>query len=488
MTEPMVYIVGAGVGRIQDLTLKAKNTIETADIIFFDRLVNPNLLLLTQPTCQLIDVGKKPGDHRMTQQQINQAMIDASQQYQTVVRLKSGDPYVFGRGGEEAIELGKAGIKFEIVAGISSPIAGLMYAGIPITYRGHALDFHIFTSHSQKGEVLFDWDAMVKLGGTLVFMMGVKSLPTIVESLIESGKAKETPIAIIEWASRAGQKTLTSTLGEIQAHPELVHVKPPSVIAVGEVVKFRDYLNFFEEKPLFGQRIAIPQTQTHQLLAQLEAQGAEVVLYESLVEESNVITQETLNSAKLIIFTDLTAIDQYIQWMIKQQVDWRTNPDVHYISVGNHVQSGLQSYGIAAQVHYEAVDHFMEHYKESVGMFILGKHYVKQQMLEQGWEFDLAEFIVTSQESKRLLTNHQALLEADVLIFPNERSVRSFSAYLEESELLCDQFLQKQTIVLGNRAYGALSTLGFQHIKQTVEPNFNSLLTLLIENHKGEEG
>jgi len=239
-----VWLVGAGPGDASLITVKGLNCIRHADCIVYDRLVNPELLTFAHENCELINVGKNPNNHPIPQNEINQILIEHVQQGRQVVRLKSGDPYVFGRGGEEAEALVKLGLDFEVVPGISSAIGGLAYAGIPVTHRNYASSFHVITGHLQEGKDPLNWQALAALEGTLIILMGVSQLEQICQKLIGHNKSADTPAAAVMWASRQDQKVVISTLADLAQQAKEQDIHAPALIVVGDVVNLSEYLRF----------------------------------------------------------------------------------------------------------------------------------------------------------------------------------------------------------------------------------------------------
>lgn len=274
-----VYLVGAGPGDAGLLTLKGKVALEHADTVVYDFLANEDLLRYTRPDCERICVGKRPGEKTSSQEEINELLINRAAKGKIVVRLKGGDPFIFGRGGEEAQALVRAGIPFEVVPGISSGYAAPAYAGIPLTHRDLASSVTFLTGHEDpsKSSNSIDWPRLATGAGTLVLFMGVHNLPEISAALTIQGRDPSTPVAVIRWGTRAKQQTVTGTLADIAAKAE--NIDPPAVIVVGEVVGLREELNWFERLPLFGKRIVTTRTreQSTAMREALEALGAEAV-------------------------------------------------------------------------------------------------------------------------------------------------------------------------------------------------------------------
>lgn len=239
-----VYLVGAGPGSADLLTVRALKVLQSADVILYDALIGEDIKRLFPPGAAVIDVGKRADNHTVPQGELNQMLVDLAREYKTVVRLKGGDPYVFGRGGEEAEALAKAGIAVEIVPGISSAIAAPASAGIPVTFRGYASSVTIMTGHEDpaKGATALDFKTLAALQGTLVILMGIKRLEDNVQALLANGKSPGTPVAIVESGTTDGERVTVGTLGTIVALAKERGVEAPAVIVIGEVVRLREAL------------------------------------------------------------------------------------------------------------------------------------------------------------------------------------------------------------------------------------------------------
>ncbi|MBN2439500.1 MAG: uroporphyrinogen-III C-methyltransferase [Deltaproteobacteria bacterium] len=275
-----VYIIGAGPGDPGLITLRGAACIREADVIIYDHLVSPEILRHAGEKVCRIYAGKQGGDHTLSQGEINRRLVEEAGKGAVVARIKGGDPFIFGRGGEEAEALREAGIPFEVVPGISSAVAVPAYAGIPLTHRNHTSTVAFVTGHEDptKEKSDIDWEAMAGIG-TLVFLMGVKNLPAIAENLIRCGKPAETPAALIRRGTTPEQETLTGTLADIAGMAAERGFAPPAILVVGGVVGLRETMNWFETKPLFGRGIVItrPEAQSEGLAELLRDQGARVV-------------------------------------------------------------------------------------------------------------------------------------------------------------------------------------------------------------------
>ena len=259
-----VYIAGAGCGNEGLITVKLKSVMEKAECIIYDRLVNESILQYMKPDAELIYMGKENVEGGELQKKINEMIVEKSREGLTVLRLKGGDPFVFGRGGEEIEALIAENIDFEVIPGISSAIAVPAYAGIPVTHRGINTSFHVFTGHMKKDGIEHDYETVAKLEGTLVFLMGLGNLEKITKNLIKHGKMPETPVAVIKNGTTAKQETYIGTLGTIAGIVRENNVKAPVIIIIGEVVNLREKMKWFENMPLFGKNILVTRNRDKQ--------------------------------------------------------------------------------------------------------------------------------------------------------------------------------------------------------------------------------
>jgi len=283
MKAGKVYLVGAGPGDPELISVKGIDCLKKADVIVYDRLLDEHLLDAASLEAERIYVGKTAGEHTRTQDEINQLLVTKAKEGKTVVRLKGGDPFVLGRGGEEAEVLVRSGISFEVIPGITSAIAVPAYAGIPVTHRRLASSFAVITGHEdpRKDSSSINWEKLATGVDTLIFLMGTKNLPEIVAKLMEYGRPPNTPVAVIKEGTRPEQETVVGSLEDIVAKAEEYHLTAPVVIVVGNVVRLRENLRWFDNRPLFGRRILVTRAR-HQastlsrLLAERGAQPIEL--------------------------------------------------------------------------------------------------------------------------------------------------------------------------------------------------------------------
>jgi uroporphyrinogen III methyltransferase / synthase len=276
-----VSLIGAGPGDPGLLTLAGAEALAAADVVVYDYLANPALLAHAQPEAEQIYVGKRAGQHTLSQEEINALLVERALAGQRVARLKGGDPFVFGRGGEEALALVEAGLPFEVIPGVTSAVAAPAYAGIPVTHRGLSTSFAVITGHEDptKEESAIDWPHLATAVDTLIFLMGVGNLPKIVDQLSAHSRPPETPVALVRWGTMPDQQTVSGTLADIVARVEAAGLRPPAVAVVGPVAGLRQQLRWFEDRPLFGQRVLVTRTreQASLLSARLRALGAEAI-------------------------------------------------------------------------------------------------------------------------------------------------------------------------------------------------------------------
>ncbi len=354
------YLVGAGPGDLGLVTLRAKELIEQADVLVYDALSSPELLQWTKPGCEKINAGKRAKDHVLTQEETNALIVENTKAGKSVVRLKGGDPMIFGRGGEEAAELAAAGVRFEIVPGISSTIAGPAYAGIPVTHRDHNTQLTIFTGHEDptKGFSSIDYAQLAKAPGTKVFVMGVARLREISSSFIEHGAAPETPIALTRWATTGAQKTIVGTLSNIADIADRENFGSPAVACIGTVVNERKKINWFEKRPLFGKRIVVTRTreQAGELSKSLRDLGADVVELPTIrIEhpEDHQSFAELVTHAheyNWLVFTSPNGVERFFDAFFSSYPDARSLGNPRIAAIGNGTAKKIQEYRFAVDL------------------------------------------------------------------------------------------------------------------------------------------
>jgi len=360
MGRGKVYLVGAGPGDPGLITLKAMECLAGADVVVYDFLANPALLSLAGPEAELVYVGKQASDHTLSQEDINRLIVDLARAGKVVVRLKGGDPFVFGRGGEEAEDLARAGLDFEVVPGVTSAIAVPAYAGIPLTHRSLASGVGIITGHEDptKAASALDWEKIATGLGTLVFLMGVKNLASITERLIGAGRDPATPAALIRWGTTPNQVTLVSNLGDITAVARERNFQPPAVLVVGEVVNLRPALNWYERLPLFGRCIMVTRTrsQASRLSRTLSAFGARVIECPTIrlapPEDWGPVDRviHRLSDFDWLVLTSPNGVDFFFERLRVNGTDARSLAGVKLAAIGPATAERLASFGLRADL------------------------------------------------------------------------------------------------------------------------------------------
>jgi uroporphyrinogen III methyltransferase/synthase len=351
-----VFLVGAGPGDPGLITVRGRECIARADVIIYDHLANPAMLDWAETGSELIYVGKKGGKHTMAQGDINALIVSKSREGKVIVRLKGGDPFIFGRGGEEAEVLAGEGIAFEVVPGITSAIAVPAYAGIPLTHRDYTSTVAFVTGHEDpcKSRSSIDWDRLATGVGTLVFLMGVGNLGKIASRLTDGGRSPETPVAMIRQGTTPSQCTIVGTLSNISNLAEEQRMKPPAVIVVGEVVSMRDTLGWFEKRPLFGRRIIVTRAraQASGFLSMLEELGAECIEFptiEVVPPDSWSLVDDAIHSLETfdwLLFTSANGAEFFLARLAHAGKDIRDLKGIQIAAIGPKTAAVLGRFGI----------------------------------------------------------------------------------------------------------------------------------------------
>ncbi|MEW6426546.1 MAG: uroporphyrinogen-III C-methyltransferase [Thermodesulfobacteriota bacterium] len=356
-----VYLIGAGPGDPTLITVKGLQFLQKAQVVVYDYLASPKLLAHVPQGTELVYVGKKGGGlHAKTQEEINQILVDKAREGKRVVRLKGGDPFIFGRGGEEIEELVEAGVAFEVVPGVTSATAAATYAGVPITHRRYTASVAFITGHEEPGKAVsnVDWEKISTGIGTLVFYMGIKNLPHITEKLIANGRDPQTPVVVVRWASTPEQRSVEGTLETIADIVTREKIKPPALVVVGDVVRLRQTINWFEKRPLFGKRIMVTRTreQASDLVAGLEELGAECIEWPTIAigdpDSWDVLDEAVGNlpSFHWILFTSINTIRCFFKRLYERGLDSRALGNLKVGVVGTTTADELKKHGIVADL------------------------------------------------------------------------------------------------------------------------------------------
>lgn len=348
-----VYLVGGGPGDPGLITVKGMEAIRKADCIIYDRLSSPELLEEAKPGCEMVYVGKASHNHTMKQEEMNRLLVQKSMVYQKTVRLKGGDVYVFGRGGEEGLFLKEKGVPFEVIPGVTSGIGGLAYAGIPVTHRGIAQGFHVVTAHNKRDELAdIDFEAMAKGKETCIFLMGLSKVEEIADKLMKAGMSADTKAAVISCATTPEQRVCVSDLDHIGREVRQAGLISPAIIVVGEVVSLRDGLNFFEGRPLFGKRYLVPKIgeRITRLKGLLQEQGAVVdeVLVGRIVNRKREFLAEEFGEVDWLIFTSKNGVEAFFESFMESGLDIRSLFGCKIAAIGEKTAEVLRIYGLYA--------------------------------------------------------------------------------------------------------------------------------------------
>lgn len=366
MIPGIVYLVGAGPGDTGLLTLRARELIELADVMVYDNLINDRLLDWCKSDCEKMYVGKKPGFHAISQDEIEEIIVRHAKEGKTVVRLKGGDPFIFGRGGEEAQRLVEDGIRFEIVPGVTAALASAAYVGVPLTHRDFSSSISFLTGHEdpEKHEFRISFHAFAKNAETLCIYMGMGQLERITAELISGGLSPDTPVVVVQRATLPQQRSLLSTLSKVAEECRIKDLRSPSVIIVGEASKFYNKMGWFEKRPLFGKRIVVTRDrdQSAHLSYKLEAAGAEV-LELPLIQIKRVNNQEAktaifseFGTYEWIIFTSRNGVKYFFHNLLETFPDIRAFGGLKIAAVGQETAKAIRKYNLTVDLVPEIAD------------------------------------------------------------------------------------------------------------------------------------
>lgn len=462
-----VYLIGAGPGDPGLFTLKGKKCMKQADVIIYDYLANRRLLEFARPDAEIIFVGKKGFSEHVTQDQINELLVKKalSPDVSHVARLKGGDPFVFGRGGEEALALAERGISFEVVPGVTSGVAAPAYAGIPVTHRGLASSVAFITGHEDptKNSSAIHWDYLAKGVDTLCFYMGIRALPTIAERLIHFGRSEQTPVALVRWGTTSSQEVLVSTLAKVAEDAQRAAFEAPAIIIVGDVVSMRDQIPWFENhKPLLGKKIVVTRsrTQASSLVEELENRGAQVFEFPTISiehpESYDALDRSIsrISHYQWIAFTSVNGVEHFFMRLKEAKKDARAFAGLKVAAIGPATAKRLEDYGIVADVvpsEYRAegvIDSLVQSGIRSGDNLLLPRALVARDILpdelrKKGISVDVVAAYETKLDCNGLedeLVQKLKTNEIDVITFASSSTVRNFVELItrkhEKSELM----------------------------------------------------
>lgn len=444
-----VYLIGAGPGDPGLLTLRGKEILEKSDVIVYDYLVNRRLLSFARTSAEVIYVGKKAGAKEMSQGEINRLLVARAKKGKTVARLKGGDPFIFGRGGEEAEALAKKGVPFEIVPGVSSASAVPAYAGIPLTHRDVTSSFAVVTGHEDPGkeESNIPWDALAKIG-TVVFLMGVRNIEKNMRKLMDSGKPSGTPAAVITWGTYPAQAVVTGTVGDIaRSVKDRKDIISPAIVVTGEVINLREIINWYERKPLFGKRVIVTRAreQAESFVRLLEEKGAEVIEF-PVIEIAPPKSFKALDRAigslasyDWIVFTSVNGVGKFFERLRLSGKDVRALYGIRIAAIGEVTAGEIGKKGIDVEIipgEYRAEGLIERFGKENVkGKRILipraskARDVLPVTLGEMGAAVDVVTAYETRKPGKKKSEKIKNMLERnmiDVVTFTSSSTVRNF--------------------------------------------------------------
>ncbi len=492
-----VYLVGAGPGDPGLLTLKGQACLARADVVLYDYLANPSLLRHAPDHAERIYVGRRGRGAYLDQGEINRVIIQKAREGRTVVRLKGGDPFVFGRGGEEAEAIAAAGLTFEIVPGVTAATAVPAYAGIPVTHRTLASTVAFVTGHedpTKESEVL-EWPKLATADGTLVFFMGMKNLPTIVARLLKDGRSPDTPVALIHWGTWAKQRTVTGTLEDIVDLSRKARFEPPTLIVVGEVVQLRRQLNWFETKPLFGRRILVTRARGQapefsRLLSEAGAEAVECPTIETVAPKSwePVDTAiERLGRYHWLIFTSVNGIGPFMERLRAAGLDTRALAGAQICCIGPRTAEELVRHGLRADLvpaEYQAegvLEAFGNQDMRGTRILIpraeVAREILPERLREMGAQVDVVTVYRTVRSEATIAQLREALERGsiDMMTFTSSSTVRNFTDLFADPAELARTVAGLPVACIGPITAGTARELG---LEVTVQARANTIPAL----------
>ncbi len=518
-----VYLIGAGPGDPGLLTLRGKEILEKADVVVYDRLVSPAILGMCNPKAKMVDVGKMPQHHKVKQSEINKLLVQFACEMPsaTIARLKGGDPFVFGRGGEEALELVNAGVEFEIVPGITSAISVPAYAGIPVSHRGIATSFHIVTGHEKaesNGELSLDFENLAHCSGTLIFLMGIANMDFIAQRLMECGKDPKTPVAFIEKGTTPYQRTVMATLATAGETIVREKVTAPAITIMGGVVELGKSLAWKKNLPLSGKRLVVTRAakQASGITARLTALGAEVIetpmIETRTLECPSVIPAVILEGRRpdritgissaifdslaefdILAFTSVNGVESFFKLLFAAGYDVRILAGKKIASVGKITEKKLLEYGIRCDYVPE------DHTGEGLGKLLASQcaecrilllqgnlaDDTLQKLLPQATRWEVYETLPVSELSE---WKREAVESADAVVFASSSAVENFVKVMPQSVEGSDSYSEPRASNLNPRTSFCIGRLteatarkhGFETVTSD-ETSMDSLVKKIVE-------
>lgn len=507
-SKGMVYLVGAGPGDAGLLTLRGAELLKRADVVVYDALVNKDLLRLAPKEAEIIYGGKRAKEHAIPQDQLNKLLVEKAKSGKIVVRLKGGDPYIFGRGGEEAEELVEADVPFEVVPGVSSITAAANYAGIPITHRSHSSSFTVVTGHEnpEKDIGSVDWKWLAHEPGTKIILMGVDRIRQISAELMKHGLSASTPVGMVRWGTRGRQTSIDGTLATIADLVEAKNFGAPAITIIGDVVKLRPKLNWFEKRPLFGQRIVVTRTrdQASELSSQLLELGAEVLEIPTIKIEMPQNRSDLMDAMlglgqyDWLVFTSPNGVTFFFDIFFRAYEDMRALGNLRIAAVGPATAAKLKELHLrvdampeeylAAKV-ADAIAKFetIENLRILLMRAEVANTELPQTLDAMGAIVDDVACYRTVAETEDVNGSAARLQEggADWITFTSSSTVENFNARFELAKLK-EQFPEIRFASIGPETSKALRNLGFEPDAEAREHNLPGLVKALMQAAKGK--
>ncbi|WP_332691198.1 uroporphyrinogen-III C-methyltransferase [Halalkalibacter lacteus] len=480
MNKGYVYLVGAGPGDIRLMTVKGQQCLEKADVVLYDRLVNPLLLETTKPGAELVYCGKLPDRHLLRQEAINDLLVTYGLAGKKVVRLKGGDPSVFGRVGEEAEALEQEGIPYEIIPGITAGIGATTYAGVPVTHRDHGASFAMVTGHdkSPNGQPLIDWSGLATGIDTIAFYMGVKNLPYICEQLIAHGRDPKTPVLLVRWGTVGKQKTLNGTLETIADIVIKEKFSNPAITLVGEVAKLRTKESWFERQLLFGKHILFGRTTegASEIANELTSLGADVFEYPRFYTHQQEKAQIHFNDYEQIIFRSPKAVFWFFDQLKQQRIDIRTLQAQLY---------GASSKSIRAIESFACLGFPVDKMIHSEKRLVIGSNAWQHREQQRFESYGSHDFCVSHYDEIIEQSNFtcQRILDedrVDTIVFPSAESVKVVTEQIVACNETPETLSKRATVIcFGKSSYKAAIDFGYQVEVTLQEPTKEALIEVL---------
>ena len=500
-----VWLAGAGPGDASLLTLKAARLIEKADVIVYDALISAETLSRIPENKEVIYVGKHAGDHPVPQEEINRILVREAEKGKQVLRLKGGDPFVFGRGGEELELLIRKGIPFEIVSGVTSAAAVPAYAGIPVTHRDYASSFHVITGHARKGgRVDLDFPALVRLKGTLVFLMGLSAMGFLLNGLTEAGMDPDTPAAVLENGTCAGQRRVTATVGTLKEASDRAGIKTPAIIVVGKVCALSSQMHWAEDRVLGGRQFLVtrPRQSSSSLAERLRDLGAQVIEMPAIRTEPicpNRRLREALETfgthadQEWLVFTSPAGADLFFDQLMELGMDLRSllvrGAEVRIAAIGSGTAAALRKRGLipdlvprvysAAALGEALAETAAEGSCITVARAEKGSEELLPPLLKAGLDVDDIPLYRTLYETHPLLKDRvRELLEQgriDAVTFTSASTVRGFTGALE-----CADYTGIRAVCIGEQTAAEAAKYGMQ-IQVSDQASMDAMVRKIVE-------